>query len=54
MKVKIVTQTDGRRRWKIEHDDVVALAEASGSDYLRMKTRLETEVAATLDPESDE
>lgn len=54
VKVKIVTQTDGRRRWKIEHDDVVALTEASGSDYLRMKARLEAEVAAELDSESDE
>ena len=52
--VKVVTQPDGRRRWKIEHDDVLALAAESGADYLRMKTALEAEVAARLDPETQE
>ncbi len=46
--VKVVTLMDGTRRWKIEHDDVLALAAASGTDYLKMKAGLEAEVEARL------
>jgi uncharacterized protein (TIGR00299 family) protein len=47
--VKVVTEGDGRRRWKIEHDDVASLASETGTDYLRMKARLDTEVATHFD-----
>ena len=49
--VKVVTQPDGTRRWKIEHDDIAQLATATGTDYLTMSRRLTEEVAAQLDQE---
>lgn len=47
--VKIVRLADGSRRWKIEHDDVLALAVRSGEDYLAVSRRLNREVSRTLD-----
>jgi uncharacterized protein (DUF111 family) len=44
--VKVVTEGTGRRRWKLEHDEVATLAAEDGTDYLRMKARLDSEVAA--------
>ena len=49
--VKVATQPDGLRRWKIEHDDIERLASESGVDYLTMSKRLAAEVAAELDQE---
>lgn len=46
--VKVVTQPDGERRWKIEHDDVIRLARESGTDYLAMRRQLDEEVCALL------
>jgi uncharacterized protein (DUF111 family) len=44
--VKVVTEGNGRRRWKLEHDEVASLATENGTDYLRMKARLDSEVSA--------
>jgi uncharacterized protein (DUF111 family) len=46
--VKRVTQPDGRLRHKIEHEDVIRLAAASGSDYRTVRARLEHEVHEAL------
>ena len=48
VQVKIVTLPDGRTRYKVEHDDIVALAAVSTMDYLQLKTLIEAEVAAAL------
>ena len=37
VRAKIVTMPDGSRRWKPEHDDIVAIAEKLGWDYLTTK-----------------
>ncbi len=42
--VKVVTQPNGVRRWKSEHDDVRALAQANNLDYPIAKTRRDQEV----------
>ncbi len=48
VRVKQVTQPDGRTRWKTEHDDVLQLAAAAGVDYLTAKNRIDFEVASQL------
>ncbi|MBM4205147.1 MAG: nickel pincer cofactor biosynthesis protein LarC [Gammaproteobacteria bacterium] len=45
VRIKIVTQPDGRSRHKIEHDDVVRLATTSNLDYRSLRARLDREVA---------
>jgi len=47
--IKVVTQLDGHKRWKIEHDDIARLAEETGTDYLAMSRLLNAEVAALMD-----
>lgn len=47
--VKIVRLSDGSRRWKIEHDDLLTLAEQHGEDYLVVSRRLNGEVSNVLD-----
>ena len=37
VRAKIVTMPDGSRRWKPEHDDIVAIAEKRGAGYLTTK-----------------
>ena len=46
--VKIVTLPSGSRRWKVEHDDIAAIAERLGSDYLTTKAALSREVDAAI------
>ena len=48
VRVKLVTQPDGRRRWKAEHEDVRNIAEAEGLDYLQARTLLDAEIAKLL------
>jgi uncharacterized protein (DUF111 family) len=50
VRVKIVDLPDGERRWKLEHDDVVRLANEQGIDYLKMNRILTGEVMAQLAP----
>ncbi len=52
--IKVVTQPDGCRRWKIEHDDIVRLATAAGTDYLTMSKLLNVEVASQLDVKQEQ
>lgn len=46
--VKIVVLPDGRTRHKVEHDDIISLAEREGRDYLQVKGEIEAEVARQL------
>lgn len=50
--VKLVQLEEGESRWKLEHDQVMAIAEAAGVDYLSARRTLEAEVAALLDPKT--
>lgn len=47
VRVKFATLPDGSQRWKIEHDDVQAIASAGNLDYLSTKNQLTAEIAAT-------
>lgn len=46
--VKIVTQPDGRRRWKSEHNDIIELALTHNLDYQTVKATVEFEVRQQL------
>jgi len=46
--VKIVTQPDGARRFKSEHDEIVALARKTGESYLSLKRRIDAEIEMFL------
>ena len=46
--VKVVTQPDGRQRWKSEFEDVRRLAAAAGIDYLQAKAAVDRDVAEAL------
>ncbi len=48
VRVKQVTQPDGRTRWKTEHDDVVRLAQQNTLDYQTAKARIDYEVATRI------
>ena len=50
--VKIATLPDGSSRWKIEHDDLVAIAAALQRDYLSVKNQLTLELATILNDET--
>lgn len=52
IRVKTVTLPDGTTRWKLEHDDVLSIAEEEAMSYLEVKRILETEVIKIL--ENDE
>ena len=43
--VKFVQLPDGRSRFKVEHDDVLRIAESTGQDYLQIRRTLDDEVA---------
>lgn len=51
--VKIVTLSDGSRRWKAEHDDLIELARHLGMDYLTLKERIAPELRAALEHLAD-
>ena len=48
VRVKIVTLPGGSRRWKPEHDDIAAIAERQGADYLTTKAALTREVDSVI------
>ena len=48
VRVKQVTQPNGVRRWKTEHDDIVALAERTDIDYATAKAQIDAEVRTAL------
>ena len=50
--VKQVALADGTRRWKLEHDQVMALAQSAGQDYLNTWNQLNIEVNAMLSSDS--
>ncbi len=47
--IKVVTQPDGRSRWKSEHDDVLKACEAGGVDYQTAKAQIDYEIRQALD-----
>ena len=46
--VKVVTLPNGATRWKVEHDDIAAVAAQTGRSYLDTKSALEREVEQAL------
>ena len=48
VRVKVVDLPDGRKRWKSEHEDVLALARARGESYLTLKDAVDQEIAAWM------
>ncbi len=46
--VKRVTQPNGQKRWKSEHEDVLRLAEQAGLDYRSAKARIDFEIEGQL------
>jgi len=48
VRIKRVVQPDGNSRWKSEHDDIVAAANAADMDYQRAKQRIDAEIADQL------
>lgn len=48
VRVKVVVQPDGQRRWKSEFEDVRRIAEEAGLDYLQAKTALDLQIAELL------
>lgn len=48
VRVKVATLPDGRRRWKVEHDDVLRLARERNEDYLACRDAAEREIAAWM------
>ena len=48
VRVKVVTQPDGQRRWKSEFDDVRRLADAADLDYLQAKAAVDADIARAL------
>lgn len=50
--VKIVTQPDGRHRWKAEHDDILRIAADAGLDYASARRRADQDIADFLATDS--
>ena len=48
VRVKIVTQPDGRKRWKPEHEDVQRLAARNALDYPTARRTIEADVQTAL------
>ena len=45
VRVKVSEMPNGRKRWKSEHEDVLALARARGDSYLMLKDAVDAEIA---------
>ena len=54
VRVKVVTLPNGATRWKVEHDDIAAVAAQTGRSYLDAKSALEREVEQALSAKSAE
>lgn len=48
VRVKVVVQPDGQRRWKSEYEDVRRIAAEAGLDYLQAKAALDLQIAASI------
>lgn len=48
VRLKLVTRPDGRRTWKAEHDDLIAMANRAGMSYLDVRQIVELEVRREL------
>lgn len=46
--IKVVTQPDGRSRWKAEHDDVVRLASTHNLDYATTRRKVDQDITDFL------
>lgn len=49
VRIKEVTQPDGRRRWKSEYDDVQQIAVTTGLDFRTLKQSIDYEIQTILD-----
>ena len=49
VRVKIATLPSGGRRWKSEHDDIAAIANRQGRDYLSTKADVDREIERILE-----
>ncbi len=49
VRIKEVTQPDGRRRWKSEYDDVQQIAVTTGLDFRTVKQSIDYEIQTILD-----
>lgn len=45
VRVKVSELLNGRKRWKSEHEDILALARARGDSYLMLKDAVDAEIA---------
>lgn len=45
VRVKVSELPNGRKRWKSEHEDILALARARGDSYLMLKDAVDAEIA---------
>ena len=48
VRVKVVELPGGGKRWKSEHEDIVAIAGARGESYLTLKDAVDREIAAWM------
>ena len=48
VRVKVVVQPDGQRRWKSEFEDVRRIAQQAGLDYLQAKAALDLQIAERI------
>ena len=48
VRVKVVVQPDGQRRWKSEFEDVRRIAAEAGLDYLQAKAALDLQIAESI------
>ncbi len=48
VRVKVVVQPDGQRRWKSEFEDVRRIAAEAGLDYLQAKAALDSQIAESI------
>ena len=53
IQVKLVTQPDGRTRWKSEHDDVLRIAQEQNLDYPTAKANIDHDVRQQLEASVD-
>ena len=54
VRVKIATLRDGGNKWKVEHNDIVAIAHDSEFGYLELKRQIEQEVGVAMTREDNE
>lgn len=49
--IKLVTQPNGRKRWKSEYEDIKAIAKKLNTDYFALKQSIDNEISLALEEE---